>query len=105
MLGGTDPSGWVWRIGVSALSADNDKVMEDTEGVDGAEGINELARDRDGVRGIKEFARDMDGMRGRSGSGAGGAKVHPKSDVKIAISDGCVSEAGGDDLESTVVGV
>lgn len=49
MLGGTDPSRWLWCIGVLALSADNDKAMEDTEGVDGAEGISELARDRDGV--------------------------------------------------------
>jgi hypothetical protein len=86
----------------------NDKATEgarDTDGVDGADGSNEPARERDGGQCITELARDMDGVRGRSRSGAGGAMVHPKKDVRIAISDGCVSEAGGDVLESSVVGV
>src|ERR1700685_439630 len=75
------------------------------EGVDGTDGIMELARENDGVRGIMELARDRDGVCGRSSSGEGGARVHPKRDVRTAISDGCTSEAGGDDLESSVVGV
>lgn len=73
----------------------------DTEGVDGA---TEVARDRDGVRGVdamKELAREMDGVRGRSRSGGtGGARDQPNREVKMAASEGWVSDAD-DEAESS----
>jgi hypothetical protein len=52
-----------------------------------------------------ELALERDGVRRCSRSGAGGARVHPKRDVRIAISEGGVSSAEVDDRESSVVGV
>jgi hypothetical protein len=59
----------------------------------------------DGVWDNMEAARERDGVRGRSRSGGGGARVHPKRDVRIAVSEGCVSDTAGDDRQSAVVGV
>ena len=104
----TDPSRRISGIGVYSLSPGNDSETDcarDTEGVDGADGINELARDNVGVRGSVEFARDREGVRGRSRSGAGGATVHPKRDVRMAFSEGRTSGAGGDNCERLVVGI
>lgn len=54
----------------------------ESEGVCGAEGNIDDARDRDDIRGR---------------SGAGGAKAHPNMDTSIAVSDGSTSEHSGAD--------
>jgi hypothetical protein len=100
VFGDTDPSRSIWRTGVLSLMPGATDGARDTEGDDG---ITELARDS--VRGSTELARERDGVSERSCSAAGGARVHPNRDVRIAVSEGCMSCAGGDDREPSVVGV
>jgi hypothetical protein len=101
VFGCTDPS----RTGVLSLSPGDDKATDWARDTEGDGGITECARDMDGVWGNMEAARERDGVRGHSRSGGGGARVHPKRDVRIAVSEDCVSGTAGDDRESAVVGV
>jgi hypothetical protein len=53
---------------------------------------------------MKELAREMDGVRGRSRSGVGGARDQPNKEVRMAVSEGWLSDAG-DDADELSAGV
>ena len=52
-----------------------------------------------------ELAREEDKVRGRSGGGAGGARLQPNREVRIASSESWTPGGIGDDRELSVVGV
>ena len=52
-----------------------------------------------------ELAREEDEVRGRSGGGAGGARLQPNREVRIASSESWTPGGIGDDRELSVVGV
>lgn len=88
---GRGPGRAVMTLGAGvALRDEATDAERDGAAVDAREGITELERESEG---ITELERESEGARIRSG--AGGARVHPKSAVKIAVSEGSGWGPGG----------